>query len=331
MKNKGLCGFHNIGNTCYLNTALQCLIHTYPLTEYFLSTNFDNKNILVNEFTKLISVINDENCTISPNSLIKSIMKRGHEKKMDIKFLLQNDVQEFLIFFIDELHEEIKKNVTMTITGRVLNDNDKMALKSMKSWNSFFKNNYSKIIELFYGQTVSIIKVNNIVKSENYGPLCFFSLPIPINLINKTINIYDCFELFCKTELLRGDNQWKCDKTNKYYDADQITKIWKYPQIMIINLKRFDFNQNKINVNIDFPIQNLNLSNFCIGYNNNKSIYDLYAICNHRGSLNNGHYYAYCKHKNNKWYNFNDSDIKEIKEESLITNKAYCLFYKLKK
>ena len=37
------------------------------------------------------------------------------------------------------------------------------------------------------------------------------------------------------------------------------------------------------------------------------------------------------KHKNNKWYNFNDSDIKEIKEESLITNKAYCLFYKLKK
>ena len=331
MKNKGLCGFHNIGNTCYLNTALQCLIHTYPLTEYFLSNNFDNKNILVNEFTKLISVINVENCTISPNSLIKSIMKRGHEKKMDIKFLLQNDVQEFLIFFIDELHEEIKKNVTMTITGRVLNDTDKMALKSMKSWNSFFKNNYSKIIELFYGQTVSIVKVNNIVKSENYDPLCFFSLPIPINLINKTINIYDCFELFCKTELLTGDNQWKCDKTNKYYDADQITKIWKYPQIMIINLKRFDFNQNKINVNIDFPIKNLNLSNFCIGYNNNKSIYDLYAICNHRGSLNNGHYYAYCKHKNNKWYNFNDSDIKEIKEESLITNKAYCLFYKLKK
>jgi ubiquitin carboxyl-terminal hydrolase 8 len=331
MKNKGLCGFHNIGNTCYLNTALQCLIHTYPLTEYFLSTNFDNKNILVNEFTKLISVINDENCTISPNSLIKSVMKRGHEKKMDIKFLLQNDVQEFLIFFIDELHEEIKKNVTMTITGRVLNDTDKMALKSMKSWNSFFKNNYSKIIELFYGQTVSIIKVNNIVKSENYGPLCFFSLPIPINLNNNNINIYDCFDLFCKTELLRGDNQWKCDKTNKYYDADQITKIWKYPQIMIINLKRFDFNQNKINVNIDFPIQNLNLSNFCIGYNNNKSIYDLYAICNHKGRLNNGHYYAYCKHKNNKWYSFNDSDIKEIKEESLITNKAYCLFYKLKK
>ena len=331
MKNKGLCGFHNIGNTCYLNTSLQCLIHTYPLTKYFLSNNFDNKNILVNEFIKLISVINDENCTISPNSLIKSVMKRGHEKKMDIKFLLQNDVQEFLIFFIDELHEEIKKNVTMTITGRVLNDTDKMALKSMKSWNSFFKNNYSKIIELFYGQTVSIIKVNNIVKSENYGPLCFFSLPIPINLINKTINIYDCFDLFCKTELLSGDNQWKCDKTNKYYDAEQITKIWKYPQIMIINLKRFDFNQNKINVNIDFPIKNLNLSNFCIGYNNNKSIYDLYAICNHRGSLNNGHYYAYCKHKNNKWYNFNDSDIKEIKEESLITNKAYCLFYKLKK
>ena len=57
--------------------------------------------------------------------------------------------------------------------------------------------------------------------------------------------------------------------------------------------------------------------------------YELYAISNHIGTLNNGHYYSYIK-KNNIWYNFNDDKVFILNENSHIENEhAYLLFYKL--
>ena len=75
---------------------------------------------------------------------------------------------------------------------------------------------------------------------------------------------------------------------------------------------------------MNFPLDNLNLSKYCDGYDKNKSIYDLYGISNHDGN----HYYSYCKNPNSKWYCFNDSRVSEIDISNLITEKAYCLFYK---
>jgi ubiquitin C-terminal hydrolase len=59
--------------------------------------------------------------------------------------------------------------------------------------------------------------------------------------------------------------------------------------------------------------------------------YDLYAVCNHSGTLQLGHYYAYCKRTESdgseKWYNFDDSRITEIDESEVVTEDAYILFY----
>jgi ubiquitin C-terminal hydrolase len=44
-----------------------------------------------------------------------------------------------------------------------------------------------------------------------------------------------------------------------------------------------------------------------------------------------GHYTAYIKNANDKWYIFNDTQVNEIKEDSIITAQAYCLFYRKKK
>ena len=55
----------------------------------------------------------------------------------------------------------------------------------------------------------------------------------------------------------------------------------------------------------------MDLSNI-VGYNKFKCNYELYAICNHIGTRNFGHYFAYCKTYNNKWFEFNDNMIKQI-------------------
>ena len=103
--------------------------------------------------------------------------------------------------------------------------------------------------------------------------------------------------------------------------------VWKFPTILIIHFKRFNNSGNKINNLIDYPIDNLDLRKYCVGYDKNKSIFSLIGVCNHIGSINSGHYFSYCKHKDN-WYNYDDSNITKLKEEELVTKNAYCLFYK---
>ena len=82
---------------------------------------------------------------------------------------------------------------------------------------------------------------------------------------------------------------------------------------------------NKINKLVKIPLT-LDLTNYCIA-NSQVKKYELYAIANHSGGLNGGHYYAYCKNADGNWYKFNDSIVTRLDETQLSTPNAYCLFY----
>lgn len=61
-------------------------------------------------------------------------------------------------------------------------------------------------------------------------------------------------------------------------------------------------------------------------------IYDLYAVSNHYGSLNGGHYTAYAKNPiNKKWYEFDDSDVTKLDSSKIPTKASYVLFYRKRK
>ena len=327
MEHIGLCGFKNFGNTCWLNASIQCLLKTEPMIHYFLNRNFNN-TIVSKEWLRLIHGTIDDDCIITPLSFFKAIIISSNKNGYMFNFSRQNDVQEFLVFFIDSIHEELKHKVNITITGKIVNNLDKMAFEAMKQWKEYFKNQYSTIIEIFYGQLCSHIKViDNDINSYNYSPICTFSLPI--NVENDSSSIYDCFDLFTKKQILDGDNKWKYDKDGKYYDIEKNLMVWKFPTILIIHFKRFNNSGNKINNLIEYPIDNLDLRKYCVGYDKNKSIFSLFGVCNHIGSINSGHYFSYCKQQDN-WYNYDDTNITKLKEEELVTKNAYCLFYKKK-
>ena len=129
-----------------------------------------------------------------------------------------------------------------------------------------------------------------------------------------------------KSETLTEGNEWYCDKCKKFQSAEKTMEICSCPEILILHLKRFR-EGNKLNYIINYPIEGLNMGQY-IKYNENDNIYDLFAVTNHQGNYIGGHFFAYVKNfLNNKWLEFDDEYMKAIKEDEIVSENSYILFY----
>jgi ubiquitin carboxyl-terminal hydrolase 8 len=336
---KGLCGLINVGNTCFLNSIIQCLSHTVKLTDYFLSKKFledDDGNKYKKEHNLLNSYINllinlwDTNQLIKPKTFLDSLS--SHINKYSK--LQQQDSHECLIYILDILHKSLSYNVEVCITGEPKNKQDELMKKSLECWKSFYEKNFSYIIELFNGMTYN--KITCLSKSCNFQedvfePFNCLSLNIPYINSDISVDLNTCLSHhFQNNEKI---SSWKCDKCNKK-GCNKNTNIWSLPNYLIIHLKRFDNSiptrPTKITKQIEFPIEDLNLSKFISSDKNdpNNYIYSLYAINYHTGSLNGGHYWSCCRNLNGNWYLFNDGHVTKFnpRHDSLYKD-AYMLFY----
>ncbi|XP_065900676.1 ubiquitin carboxyl-terminal hydrolase 4-like isoform X2 [Dysidea avara] len=147
----------------------------------------------------------------------------------------------------------------------------------------------------------------------------------------KNINLLDCVKLFTVEEQLGEEDPWYCPNCKEHKQAFKKFDLWKLPEILVIHLKRFTYNRywrDKLDVLVDFPVHALDLSSEMINPDEPEPIYDLYAVANHYGGMGGGHYTAYGKNANGKWYHFDDSHVSETDENHVVTSAAYVLFYK---
>ena len=143
---------------------------------------------------------------------------------------------------------------------------------------------------------------------------------------NKKLKLEELLKNFNEIEQLSIDNKWYCPKCKQFQLANKKMEIYSVNEIIIIHLKRFKKNR-KIKNLVEFPIEGLNLSEF-LPKNEEKNIYDLFAVANHIGELNLGHYFAYCKNfVERSWYEFNDSNVSKIERKKVVSENAYILFY----
>ena len=217
---KGLTGLANLGNTCYLNSCIQILSHTYEFNDVLTNIKFEDKlnqvsdSIILVEWHKLYKLMWSENCTIAPYGFLKSIQKIAQVKGLEIfSGYEQNDLPEFLFFLVDTFHTSLMRSVDININGTAKNKTDKLATISYKMIKDMYSKNYSEILDLFYGISVSqIIALNGEIMSMNAEPYCILNLPIP-NI--RSPSIFDCLNLYCGYELMEKDNAWFNDKTGK--------------------------------------------------------------------------------------------------------------------
>jgi ubiquitin carboxyl-terminal hydrolase 8 len=340
-EDKGLTGLANLGNTCYLNSCIQIISHTYEFNNFIEDGEYKKKlnripdSIITLEWDKLRELMWSSNCVVAPYGFVKAIQKVAAIKKRDIfSGHAQNDLQEFLLFIIDAFHSSLSRDVDMQITGSAQNNIDNLATICYTMMKNMYKKEYSEMLNIFYGIHVSEItsQTSGEVMSLTPEPFSILSLPIPNNSNSTKMEptIFDCLDLYCHKECLDGDNSWYNDKTNTKENAHRGIIFWSLPNIMIIDIKRWNSQLRKINSVVHAPLVDADFSKYVKGYNSSSYIYDLYAVCNHHGGTLGGHYTAYIKNANGKWYVFNDTVVNEIEDTKVVTNNAYCFFYRKK-
>jgi ubiquitin carboxyl-terminal hydrolase 8 len=334
-ENKGLSGLTNLGNTCFINSCMQIMSHTYELNDFLENDSYKKKlknkydSALLLEWDNLRKILWKENCIVSPGKFIKTIQKVAHLKKVEMfTGYSQNDVSEFLLFMIDCFHNSLSREIKITVTGNPENETDNLAIKCFEMIKNCYSKDYSEIWNLFYAIHVSEISRTDNGKILSTNPEPYFMVDLPIPPDNKSPSLIDCFNYYVEGEIIQN---YKDETTNETVDIKKKILFWSFPTILAIDLKRFNSRFQKNQIYIAFPIDELDLSPYVIGYKKENYKYELYAVCNHSGGVMGGHYTSYVKNANGKWYHYNDTSVSEVGiQDSIISPKAYVLFYRKK-
>ncbi len=341
----GKIGLNNRGNTCFMNTTIQCLSQVIPLTDYILENRFMGplsqewkKKEIPAKFAKEFDV------TKTYVQLIKMMWSVRDRDSLDPKSFHmafqkfndrfegyhQQDAEEALTVIMDSIHETLCYPVDIAISGKEESEMDRMMLESYRKWKEINEKRYSVMRDIFTGQFVSQIickemEDKNVVLSRTYENFDRIHLPINGN------SLYDCFYHYFNVELL--EDKYHDEKGDRRVKAGKQMKIMLLPKYMIVVLKRFQndgMRLTKKNTMVSFPMDDLDMSNYVLGYDRYSAMYKLRSIGCHIGSMNGGHYYAICRHRNDKWYCFNDRSVEEynIKSEiPILQQRAYMLIY----
>ncbi|XP_018397606.1 PREDICTED: ubiquitin carboxyl-terminal hydrolase 20-like isoform X4 [Cyphomyrmex costatus] len=333
----GLNGLRNIGNTCFMNSVIQCLSNTRPLLEYLLNeqyladintTTSSMKGALIKAFSQVIH----ELWEVGGDHVVNTTALKSQIQRFAPRFMgySQQDAQEFLRYLLEGLHEDVNRVTTKLppIHGDIPDSYTDMQ-KAVESWKRYLRSEDSTIVDVFVGQLRSSLRCTSCDHvSVTLDPFWDLSLPIPAR--SGTVKLSQCLEHFTKEEVLDGDEKPTCSKCQMRRKCTKSFSIQKFPKILVIHLKRFspmERFRGKLNVMVDFPLTGLDLSAFAAPRVPGCT-YNLYGVANHSGTTYSGHYTAYCKHPySGEWHEYNDSRVSVVSSRSVVSSEAYVLFY----
>ena len=290
----GLCGLTNIGNTCFMNSAIQCLNSIPDLTQWIMkqSPPLNERNVIDVYISLVQSMWSGRNACVNPGKL-KQMVSRTAPIFIDFG---QKDAQEFMNCLLNAIQDVDPK---------------------------------SYLVNLFQIHTESktICNKKQHVDITNES-ITFLPLPLPDmkSHAGSSVLLQDLIRDFCQEDELTG--QYYCQSCDECLSARQKTSIVEsLPRALVIQLKRFPFDNTsrKLDTLVHYELEHRNLLS-------NNDRYTLCAVSMHSGSLCGGHYTTVARnYQNQKWYRFNDSHVGEIDSESVVAplqaRHAYILVY----
>ncbi|KAG8195379.1 hypothetical protein JTE90_001395 [Oedothorax gibbosus] len=185
---KGATGLNNLGNTCFMNAALQCVSNTQPLTLYFNSNrhlyelNRTNQHGMKGHIAKRYGDLVQDlwsgtSRTVAPLKLRLTIGKYAPR----FNGFQQHDSQELLAFLIDGLHEDLNRVHEKPYTGLKDSDGRPDEEVASEAWENHVRRERSIIVDLFHGQLQSTVRCKVCGHtSVRFDPFNYLSLPLPM-------------------------------------------------------------------------------------------------------------------------------------------------------
>ncbi|PKA66037.1 Ubiquitin carboxyl-terminal hydrolase 25 [Apostasia shenzhenica] len=317
-------GLKNLGNTCYLNSVLQCLTYTPPLAQFCLSSQHSSlcKTLLANKEKEcpfcilerqIVRSLSLDGSLDSPSKLQKCLAVFAEH----FRWGRQEDAHEFLRYVIDACNNTCLKLLKrLAATGNVSGTTKKDGAETS-----------TVMKQIFGGALLSQVKCLSCKGESNKTDEI---MDISLDLYESN-SLKDALSRFFQSEILDGSNKYSCERCKKLSVAKKQMFVLRAPNVLVIQLKRFEgINGGKINRNIEFA-EKLELSNYLhtsAQTQDSQPKYNLFGSIVHSGySPESGHYYAYIKDSYGRWYCCNDAHVSLSSTQEVLSEKVYILFY----
>ncbi|KAG6466736.1 hypothetical protein ZIOFF_075438 [Zingiber officinale] len=301
-------GLANLGNTCFLNSVLQCLTYTEPFAAYLQSgkhksschtAGFCAMCALQNH---VITALQSSGKIVSPSHLVKNLrcVSRSFQNSR------QEDAHEYMVNLLESMHK-------CCLPSGVPSESPSAYEKSL-------------VHKIFGGRLQSQVKCMRCNYSSNkFDPFLDLSLEIV-----KADSLLKALAHYTKVEQLDGgQKQYQCQNCKEKVKALKQLTIYKAPHVLTIHLKRFYSHDpgQKIDKKVEFE-PSLDLKPFVSDQQGGNLKYTLYGVLVHAGwSTRSGHYYCYVRTSSGLWHSLDDNQVHQVSEKTVLAQKAYMLFY----
>lgn len=338
---KGLVGLANLGNTCYLNAALQCLRHVADLTVFFNKHSQDwiheekapNSDLCRAYKDLVVSLWSGTGpAYLRPAGFLHRF--RSALKVTPLDFMIAphpHDSYEALLFLLDQLHEGMKKPLQIDVNA----DPTVPAYKALMFWKTYIAPNYSPIVDYFFGlMEISVTCGHCKNVSCRYEEFNMLKVGFPNQ---KQATLEECIDYEFKSDDL---DEYECEpcSANKKPRGPAVIqrRIWRLPQNLILVLKRFNHDgSNPVRCNANFTTETIQKFTKWFAPMSPESSrtadYGLQSIIDHHGHAGGGHYTSQVKNPmSGLWNMYDDESVNTIRDGSKphLGSMNYVLFYR---